>query len=317
MNTANAGQALVYVYKYVEAGERGYAVVASNVRNRALKILYRACAQQRLTFKEEIFAEIQRLGGPTRPRSNLPGVLHRGRIDIFTALTIGDESVETLLLKEILVGESAALRACEKTLKADLPPETREMLERQFNEVRNIVEQAQLMKGKGGTRLLIRMYDSRQAAEHARQTLMDAGIAEQAIELRIWDHGMDLYQGRGTTVRETVMAGAIGIGSLGFVAGILAALGITQISLVGGEEPSPMIIVLAILGLVAAGIFIGGMAGFFIGLSIKSDDSYFYQDSLEHGEVVVRAIADNSHASKAWQIMKEIVMADKAGQIPA
>jgi uncharacterized protein (TIGR02284 family) len=142
VNTANARHALVYLYKYVEAGERGYAVVASNVRSRALKILYRVYAQQRLRFKEEIFDEIQRLGGHSRPRSNILGILHRGRIHIFTAMTIGDEGVENLLLKEILVGESAALRAYEKTLKADLPPETREMVERQFNEVRNILEQA-------------------------------------------------------------------------------------------------------------------------------------------------------------------------------
>ena len=114
MNTAHGRKALVYLYKYVEAGERGYAAVASNVRNRALKILYRAYAQQRLKFKEELFAEIQRLGGTTRPSSNLLGILHRGRIDIFTAMTIGDESVENMLLMEILVGESAALGAYEK-----------------------------------------------------------------------------------------------------------------------------------------------------------------------------------------------------------
>ena len=29
------------------------------------------------------------------------------------------------------------------------------------------------------------------------------------------------------------------------------------------------------------------------------------------------AIADNSHASKAWQFMKEIVMAEKAGEVHA
>jgi uncharacterized protein (TIGR02284 family) len=315
MNSANTRQALIYLYKYVEAGEKGYAVVASNVRNRALKILYRACAQQRLKFKEEIFDEIQRLGGHTRPRSNILGILHRGRIDIFTAMTIGDESVENMLLKEILVGESAALRAYQKTLRADLPSETRRMVERQLNEVRNIVEQTELMKGKDGRRLLIRMYDSRQAAEHARKTLKDAGVAEEAVELRTWDHGMDLYQGRGTTVRETVMAGAVGMGSLGFLAGILAALGIAQISRGGGEEATPVIMVLAVLGLVAAGIFIGGMAGLFIGMGIRSTDRYLYQDSLEHGDVIVRAITDSSRASKAWQIMKDLVKAEKAGEV--
>jgi hypothetical protein len=59
------------------------------------------------------------------------------------------------------------------------------------------------------------------------------------------------------------------------------------------------------------------VAGIFIALGIHSEDSCFYQDSLEHGDVVVRAIADNSYASKAWQLMKEIVKDGKVGQIPA
>jgi uncharacterized protein (TIGR02284 family) len=317
MNTVSARNALAYLYQYVEAGENGYAVVASNVRNRALKILYRAYAQQRLKFKEEIFSEIQRLGGQTRPRSTILGILHRGRIDIFTALTIGEESVENMLLKEILIGESAAIKAYEKTLQADLPPETRKLVERQLLEVRRIVEEARLMKGSDGKRLLIRIYDSRQAAEHALHALTGAGFAEQAVEIKTWDHAMDLYQGRGTTVRETVMAGAVGGALWGFLAGLLAALGITQIPPFQSEEAAPTILVLSILGLIAAGVFVGGMAGFFIGLGIRSDDSYLYKDSLEHGEVVLRTIVDTSRSSKAWQIMKQIVMADKAGQLEA
>jgi uncharacterized protein (TIGR02284 family) len=317
MNTVSAGNALAYLYKYVEAGEKGYAVVASNVRNRALKILYKAYAQQRLKFKEEIFAEIQLLGGHPRPTGTVLGILHRGRIDIFTALTIGDESVENMLLKEILIGESAAIRAYEKTLKVDLPPETRAIVERQLEEVRRIVEEARLMQGRDGKRLLIRMYDSRQAAEHALHALTDAGFSEQAIEIKTWDHTMDLYQGRGTTVRETVMAGAVGGALWGFLAGLLAVIGITQMPPFQSEEAGPTIIVLSILGLIAAGIFIGGMAGFFIGLGIRSDDSYLYQDSLEHGDVVLRTVVDTSRSSKAWQIMKQIVMADKAGQLHA
>jgi hypothetical protein len=75
--------------------------------------------------------------------------------------------------------------------------------------------------------------------------------------------------------------------------------------------------VLAILGLTAAGIFIGGMAGFFIGFGIQRDDSYLYQDSLEQRDVVLRAIVATPRAAKAWRIMKQIVMADKAGELHA
>jgi hypothetical protein len=57
--------------------------------------------------------------------------------------------------------------------------------------------------------------------------------------------------------------------------------------------------------------------GLFIVLGIRSDDSYLYQDSLEHGDVIVRSITDNSHGSKAWQILKEIIKAEKSGDLPA
>src|SRR5688572_7446695 len=190
MNTPHTRNALVYLYKIVEAGERGYAVVASNVSNRALKILFRSYAQQRFQFKEEIFAEIQRLGGHARPGSNFLGLVHRGRIDIFAALTIGAENVEKVVLKEVLLGEKVAVKAYEKTLKKDLPPETRDLLERQFDEVRNVVEQVRLLKGQNGKQLVLRLYDSKTDAEEALQSLKRDGFSETAIEMESWNHGI-------------------------------------------------------------------------------------------------------------------------------
>ena len=322
MDALYTRNALVYLYKIVEAGEKGYAVVASNVRTRALKILYKSYAQQRLQFKEEIFAEIQRLGGHARPKSNFLGLVHRGRIDIFAALTIGDENVEKVILKEVLLGEKVAVKAYEKTLKKNLPLETREMLERQFDEVRKVVEQVRLIKGQNGKRLILRLYDSKTDAEEALQSLKHAGFSEKAIEMENWSHGThsELYKSRGTTILETMISGAVGGAIWGIVAGGLAAIGIIQISAFSSEKAAPMTIVLAILGLIAAGIFIGGMVGLFIGLVIRSDDNYLYQDSLQHGDVVVRVIVDTQRASRAWHIMELVGMESRArppSELPA
>src|SRR5687767_13836959 len=183
MIASHARKALVYLYKLVEAGERGYAVAASNVSNHALKILYKSQAQQRLQFKEEIFAEIQRLGGHARPGSNFLGLVHRGRIDIFAALTIGAENVEKVVLKELLLGETVAVKAYEKTLKKDLPPEIREMIERQCDELRKVVEQVRLIKEQDGKRLVLRLYDSQTDAEEALESLKSAGFSEKAIDM--------------------------------------------------------------------------------------------------------------------------------------
>jgi uncharacterized protein (TIGR02284 family) len=322
MNTLSARNALVYLYKIVEAGERGYAVVASNVNNRALKILYKSHAQQRLQFKEEIFAEIQRLGGHARPRSNFLGMVHRGRIDIFAALTIGDENVEKVVLKEVLLGERVAVKAYEKTLKKDLPPETREVVERQFEEVRNVVEQVRLMKGQNGKRLILRLYDSKMDAEEALQSLKKDGFSEKAIEMESWSHGkhIELYKSRGTTILETMISGAVGGAIWGIVAGGLAAIGIIQIAAINSEKAAPVVLLLAILGLMAAGAFIGGMMGLFIGWGIASEDSSVYDNSIKHGEILMRTIVEAPRAARAGHLMEQVAMEDRArraSELPA
>src|SRR5262245_23814735 len=161
MNDSQARKALVFLYKIVEAGELGYRVVAFNAKNRALKVLFQTFSQQRQDFKDKIFAEIQRLGGQSRPASSILGMFHRGRIDIFATLTIGDENVEKVLLKEVVLGERVALKAYERTLSQDLPHESHALVERQFQEVRNTVDQIQILRGKNGKRQVLRLYDSR------------------------------------------------------------------------------------------------------------------------------------------------------------
>jgi len=310
MDTTSARNALAYLYRIVEAGERGYAVVAANVSNRALKILYRSYAQQRLKFKEEILTEMQRLGAHAKPRSNFLGLLHRGRIDIFATLTIGDENVEKLILKEILFGEAAAIRAYEKTLEKDLRPETREMVQRQFDEVRKAVEQTRLMKGQDGKRLLLCLYDSKEDAEQALRSLKSAGFSGKAIEIKSWDHATPLYQGRGTTMLETIITGAVGGALLGLVGGLLAAIGILQIPDFGTEMSASAILLLAILGLTVGVAFVGGMIGFFIGWGIASGDRYVFADTIQHGEVLMRALVDIPRASRASEIMREVAISN-------
>ena len=152
MNNQRVVKELDHLYRIVEAGERGYAVAASNVGNRALKILFQTFAQQRANFKEQLSGEIQRLGGHVLVSSSFLGMVHRGRIDIFAALTIGAENVEKLILKEVMIGERVALGTYENTLDRDLPPDTREIVARQFEEVRRVVHQVRLMRGRNGNK---------------------------------------------------------------------------------------------------------------------------------------------------------------------
>jgi uncharacterized protein (TIGR02284 family) len=312
MDLPYASKALADLYKIVEAGEKGYAVVASNASNRALKFLFKTYSQQRRQFKDEIFAEIQRLGGDSRPGSSVLGMIHRGRIDIFATLTIGAENIEKVLLKEVMLGERVAIKAYENTLKKDLPPETRAMLEDQFQMVRKVVDQIRLLRGQNGKRLVLRLYDSRSDAEQALQSLKKAGIAENTVEMEEFNSpALDAYKDRGTTILETILSGAAGGSIWGLAAGILAALGIIRIALLNQEGVSPLIVLLAVLGLIAAGSFIGGMIGLFIGWGVSSQDTYV-SDSVQQGEILMRTMLDESLAPEAWRIMNQVAMEAKA-----
>jgi len=316
MNNQRVVKALGYLCRIVEAGERGYAVAASNVSNRALKFLFQTFAQQRASFKQEIIAEIIRLGGHAHLSSSFLGMVHRGRIDIFAALTIGAENVEKVILKEVMVGERVALATYENSLKIDLPSDTREMVLRQLEEVRREVDQVRLLRGRNGKRMVVRLYDSKRDAEKALRSLKDAGIAENEIEMENLNPENELYNGRGTTILETIMSGAAGGAIWGAVAGILAAIGIFQIASFGLGNATPTTLqfigAISILGLVAGGSFIGSMIGLFIGWGITSADEYANTDGLKSEQILMRAVVKESIASTAWNILNRVAMEARA-----
>ncbi len=311
MSNRQTLRALGSLYRIVEAGERGYAVAAANVNNRGLKLLFKSFAQQRANFKTEIFDEMQRLGGRLPSSiSSVLAIIHRGRIDIFAALTIGDENVERVVLKEVVFGERVALRAYENTLKKDLLPDVREIVARQFEAVRRVVEEVNLMRGRAGQRLLVRLYDTEVDANRAIQMLKKAGLAQESIERVAVDKATVLYRGRGTTILETILSGIVGGAFWGAVIGVLAAVGVLQMPawipsagpLIDQRLWAFIVLVLCIVG----GAFVGTVIGTFIGWGISSGDAYLYDHGLERGRILVKLLADEASASKIWRILAQV-----------
>jgi uncharacterized protein (TIGR02284 family) len=311
-------KALSALYRMVEAGERGYAVAAANVDNRGLKLLFKSYAQQRANFKTEIFEQMRQVDKNVHPpRTSLLAMIHRGRIDIFAALTIGAENVEKVVLKEVTLGEGVALRAYENTLKKDLPPEIREVIARQFEEVRRVVEQVRLMQGIEGKRLLIRLYDTEKDANRAIESLSrETGLAQESIEKILVDKTAALYTGRGTTVRETILSGAVGGAFWGAVIGMLAVISVLQMPNLN-PVAQPFIdqrlwAFIALVLCIAGGTFVGTMIGTFIGWGIKSNDAYLYDHGLERGQFLVKSLVDESRASKAWRTLAQVNVESRA-----
>ncbi len=109
-------KAIRHLCTIVEAGEKGYAVAAANVNNRGLKLLFKTYARQRADFKNELMNELDKMAAESSTAGSLPAMIHRGRMNIFAALTIGEQSRERVALREVLVGSERRLRPMKTRL---------------------------------------------------------------------------------------------------------------------------------------------------------------------------------------------------------
>jgi uncharacterized protein (TIGR02284 family) len=305
MNDLAVSRALSYLCRIVEAGERGYAVSAANVSNQGLKLLLKSHAQQRSRFKSEILAEIQRLGRKLKPRNSIRGILHRGRINIFSALAAGNEEKEKIVLKEIMVGEKIALKTYETTLKKELPHETQGLISRQYAEVKKVVEEIELIKGKEDIRLIVQLFNSEKHADTAIRELKNAGFQLDSIQLMSVRDSIEMYTTKGITVFETSLSGSVGGALWGCLIGTLAGIGAEQTTALGAPSVANMGILIALCG-IFAGALIGAGLGFAIGTGISQEDSYIYNKSITQEETLLLTQVKVLHISGVGQIIENV-----------
>jgi uncharacterized protein (TIGR02284 family) len=114
-------------------GEYGFSTCAQAVKNEALKTMFEEAAHRCAEGAGQLEAEIRRLGGTPSQSGSVGGSLHRGWIDIKSAITGMDEAA---ILSECERGEDVAKAAYESALKKDLPAEVRSLVERQYKVVK-------------------------------------------------------------------------------------------------------------------------------------------------------------------------------------
>jgi len=293
MSDPNLQNILRKLSPILEAGEKGYATAATNVHHPGLKVLFRRFAQQRVGFKNEVLAALQSLDGDKKPQSSVPGMIHRGRVAIFAAMTIEKDHQEKVILKEIALGEGVAVRAYAAALEKDLPPPIREMVERQSDAIRKAHEQINLLRGKDGKRMVVRLYNSEKDANRAIQLLKETSNSTEIIQQITLTDG-DLYQGKGATVVETVLSGSVGGVLWGGLTGILVGFGVVQ-SVGQASAEFPIMLgtwLLVALGFMLLGTFISSVLALFIGLGIHEDDIYQYREIVDNYQILVHMLVD-------------------------
>jgi len=167
MNTSGR-RALEQLYVILDAGERGYAMASANVNNRAFKMLFKLHARQRAGFKQQLYEAVGKNIAKSRPLVQLLAIIHRGPINILAELTIGEQNRERVMLKEVLVGERAALKAYERAFRKRLPADTMRMVQAQYQHVQQVVAH-------------VRLFDSQRDVKRAIQRLKQANFDPAAI----------------------------------------------------------------------------------------------------------------------------------------
>jgi uncharacterized protein (TIGR02284 family) len=114
-------------------GQTGFHSAAEGVMDSKLKSLFGQYSQQRAQFVGELQGEVRRLGGDPQNTGSVAAALHRGWMDIKSAVTGKDEH---RILEECERGEDSAVRNYEDALTQNLPPEVMSVVQRQYKDIR-------------------------------------------------------------------------------------------------------------------------------------------------------------------------------------
>ena len=126
-------------------GEHGYRTAASDVHNSELESIFLGYAEQRTKFAKELHAEVARLEGTVADSGSVSAAVHRGWMNVKAALT-GSSAAAIIAACE--TGEDAAAAAYERVIDSVLPGETRSLVERQRQQVKEAHSHMLRLKGE-------------------------------------------------------------------------------------------------------------------------------------------------------------------------
>jgi uncharacterized protein (TIGR02284 family) len=113
-------------------GESGFLTAAEDVKNSELESLFRNYSKQHAKFAAELQDEIERLGGHFADSGTLGGALHRGWLDVKSALS-GHSAAA--ILKSCETGEDSAVAAYTRAADANPSGQTNALLEKHGRQI--------------------------------------------------------------------------------------------------------------------------------------------------------------------------------------
>jgi uncharacterized protein (TIGR02284 family) len=113
-------------------GEKGFRKAAEDAHDAQLKTMFLSRADDCMRGARELQDTVQALGGKPETGGSMSGALHRGWVDVKSAVT--DRS-DYDILAECEKGEDVAKKRYHDALEKDLPVDVRAIVERQYQGV--------------------------------------------------------------------------------------------------------------------------------------------------------------------------------------
>ncbi|MCA1632785.1 MAG: PA2169 family four-helix-bundle protein [Acidobacteria bacterium] len=126
-------------------GQNGFQTAAEGVEVSTLKTLFLGYSQQRARFVGELQDEVRRLGGDPENAGSVAATLHRGWINLKSAVTGKDDDA---VVAECERGEDSAVANYRDALSTDLPANIRSVVERQSGEVKQAHDRIRSLEKK-------------------------------------------------------------------------------------------------------------------------------------------------------------------------
>jgi uncharacterized protein (TIGR02284 family) len=112
-----------------EDGINGFRTAADAVKSSEAKAVFTSRVRLIERAEAELRDEVRRLGGDPEKRGTVTGAIHRGWINLKSAITGKDDDA---IVAECERGEDVAVRNYEDALEKDLPAEIRAIIEHQY-----------------------------------------------------------------------------------------------------------------------------------------------------------------------------------------
>jgi uncharacterized protein (TIGR02284 family) len=114
-------------------GENGFRSAAEAIKDVELKSVFESYAQQRAQFANELRTAVYRLGGNPEDSGSVSGAMHRGWLNLKSAITGGDDAA---VIAECERGEDEAVKAYQEAMEKSLPREIDLIVQRQYSDVK-------------------------------------------------------------------------------------------------------------------------------------------------------------------------------------